>query len=41
MYGGMYEAIKTIFFTDGVADDWRGELDYQYFGPQLYVTVRF
>ncbi len=22
-------------------DDWRGELDYQYFGPQLYVSVRF
>lgn len=22
-------------------DDWKGELDYQYFGPQIYLTVRF
>jgi hypothetical protein len=23
------------------SDDWRGELKYKYWGPQLYVTVRF
>lgn len=22
-------------------DDWRGDLDYQYFGPQIYLPVRF
>lgn len=22
-------------------DDWRGELDYQYFGPQIYLSIRF
>jgi hypothetical protein len=22
-------------------DDWKGALDYTYFGPQIYVSVRF
>ena len=22
-------------------DDWKGALDYQYFGPQIYMTIRF
>jgi len=23
------------------SDDWRGELEYKYWGPQIYITVRF
>ena len=23
------------------SDDWRGELEYKYWGPQIYITARF
>lgn len=39
---GVGAAVNYFNLNVDVEDDnWRGELDYKYFGPQIYVSVRF
>lgn len=39
---GIGAAVNYFKLNAGVDDyEWAGELDYQYWGPQIYVSVRF